>query len=321
VLISTFIVIILYPIYIKLKGLLKSEIVSSLLLTLLILFLIIIPSILIIAVFVNQLVALYPILISKISKSDSIESFILSIPLLSTIFEKISSYMKDLNINLDIQEFLKTVISWVSNFILKEGKDIFINVSFVVFGVILMLFTIFFLFKDGEKLYHWIYKLIPMPEKEKNYIVNSSYKTIQGIVLGSVLTAVAQGILSFIGYYIAGVSFSLFWAIITFFAAFIPIGGASLVWVPVAIYLFFTKGFLVGIIFSIWGTFVISTVDNIIKPIVIGEKANIHPLIMIFAILGGLNMFGFIGIFIAPVIVVIIDNLLNIYYERYSHLN
>jgi predicted PurR-regulated permease PerM len=314
---SFFIAIILYPVYEKLKDKLKSEIIASLITTLLVLFFIIIPSILIVVVFINELSKFYPLIIEKISKADSIESFILSFPLVSYINEKIITYLESVNINLDIQSFFKTSISYIVNVVISQGKNIFINFTFVVVSIIFMLITIFFLFKDGRKFYNWIYKLIPLEKKEKNYIVISSYNAIQGIVLGSFLTAVAQGILSFVGYFFAGVGFSLLWAIVTFFAAFLPIGGASLIWIPVAVYIFFTKGILAGILFSIYGTFIISTVDNIIKPIVIGERANIHPIVMIFAIFGGLNLFGFIGVFIAPIIVVIIYNLLNIYQQRY----
>lgn len=131
------------------------------------------------------------------------------------------------------------------------------------------------------------------------------------------MTAVAQGILSFIGYFFIGLEFSLFWAFVTFLAAFLPIGGASLVWIPVAIYAFFTKGILTGVLFTLYGTFIISTVDNVIKPIVIGDKTNIHPMILVFAILGGLNLVGFLGVFLAPIILVLLDNLLVIYKERY----
>ena len=317
VFLSLFIVVILYPLYEKLRSKIKSDILAALTLTFLVLIFIIIPSILIIAVFINELTKLYPILIEKISKADSVESFILSIPVVSYFHQKIMSYLETLNLKIDIQAFLKTAVSYAVNFLVSKGRTIFIDFSFIVLGIVLMIVTIFFLFKDGKNFYHWIYRLVPMEEKEKNYIVVSTYNTIQGIVLGSFFTAIAQGVLSFIGYYFAGVGFSLFWAIITFFAAFLPIGGASLVWVPIAIYLFFTKGLVVGILFSLYGTFIISTVDNIIKPIVIGGKANIHPLVMIFAILGGLNLFGFVGIFIAPIIVVIIYNLLNIFQERY----
>ena len=315
ILISIFIVAILYPIYIRLKVKIKSEILASLITTLLVVFFLLIPSILIVVVFTNQLIQLYPILIEHISKAENFDSFIKSFPILSGLYEKLEKLTT--NFNIDLHETIKNIVAIGLDFLISQGKNIFINFTLVLIGIAFIAITVFFLFKDGDLLYKKIYSLIPLPEKEKNYIIQSSYNAIQGVVLGSVFTAIAQGILSFIGYYFAGVNFSLFWAILTFFAAFFPIGGAALVWVPIAIYLFFAKGLLVGVLFGLWGTFVISTVDNIIKPIVIGEKTNLHPIIFVFAILGGLNLFGFVGLFIAPIIVVVIDNLLNIYKERY----
>jgi predicted PurR-regulated permease PerM len=274
-----------------------------------------IPSILIVVVFTNQLIQLYPIFIEHISKAENVESFIKSFPVISSLYEKLEKFTA--NFNLDLHSTLKNLVAIVLDFLVSQGKNIFINFTLILIGIAFISITVFFLFKDGHLLYKRIYSLIPLPEKEKNYIIQSSYNAIQGVVLGSVFTAIAQGILSFIGYYFAGVNFALFWAILTFFVAFFPIGGAALVWVPIAIYIFFTKGVIAGILFSLWGTFVISTVDNIIKPIVIGEKTNLHPIVFVFAILGGLNLFGFVGLFIAPIIVVVIDNLLNIYKERY----
>ena len=315
ILISIFIVAILYPIYTKLKSKVKSEILASLITTLLVVFFLLIPSVMIVAVFTNQLIQLYPILIEHVSQADNFESFIKSFPFLSSLYEKIEKITT--NFNLDLHTAIKNVVAIVLDFLVSQGKNIFINFTLILIGIAFISITVFFLFKDGHLLYKKIYSLIPLPEKEKNYIIKSSYNAIQGVILGSVFTAIAQGILSFIGYYFAGVNFALFWAILTFFVAFFPIGGAALVWVPIAVYLFFTKGIIVGVLFSLWGTFVISTVDNIIKPIVIGEKTNLHPIIFVLAILGGLNLFGFVGLFIAPIIVVVIDNLLNIYKERY----
>jgi len=245
ILISIFIVAILYPLYEKIKSKIKSEILASLITTLLVLFFLLIPSVLIVAVFTNQLIQLYPILIEHISQAENFEAFLKSFPLISSMYEKIEKFT--LNFNLDLHTTLKNIVSIVLDFLVLQGKNIFINFTLIVIGIVFISITVFFLFKDGHLLYKRIYNLIPLPEKEKNYIIRSSYNAIQGVVLGSVFTALAQGVLSFIGYYFAGVSFSLFWAILTFFVAFFPVGGAALVWVPIAIYLFFSKGILTGI--------------------------------------------------------------------------
>ncbi|WP_293445783.1 AI-2E family transporter [Persephonella sp.] len=317
IVLSILLTIIFYPLYVRLLKKLKSRIVSSLIMTTVILLFIIIPSILLVAFFVNQIISIYPILIEKISKYKDLDLLLKELPVISKIYSIIENTLQSLNVRVDIGDAIRGIINEVVSFVIQQGKGIFLDVTLLVAGIIFMIVTIFFLFKDGEALFNRIYSIIPLSDKDKSFLISKSYRAIQGVVLGSVLTAVAQGILSFIGYFAIGLEMSYFWAFITFVAAFIPVGGASLVWVPVAIYALLTKGFLTAFLFSLYGTFVISTIDNIIKPVVIGDKTNIHPMILVFAILGGLNFFGFVGIFLAPIIIVMIDNLLYLFREKY----
>ncbi|WP_297455535.1 AI-2E family transporter, partial [Persephonella sp.] len=263
------------------------------------------------------IVTVYPKAIEFISKYKNIDQIVREIPVISHAYKIVMDALKSLNINVDLSDALKNIINQFVSFIIQQGKGLFLNVTLLIIGIVMMIISIFFLFKDGDALYNRIYNIIPLPDKDKNFLISKSYRAIQGVVLGSVLTAIAQGILSFIGYFAIGLEMSYFWAFITFLAAFIPIGGASLVWVPVAIYTLFSKGFIAAFLFTLYGTFVISTIDNIIKPVVIGDKTNIHPMILVFAILGGLKLFGFIGVFLAPIIVVMIDNMLLLFREKY----
>ena len=285
--------------------------------TAMILMFIIIPSITLIAFFINKIITLYPAILENISKYNDLEILLKEIPIISKIYSILENTLKSLNVKVDISDALRGIINEFVSFVIQQGKSIFLDVTLLVVGIVIMIITIFFLFKDGDELYFRVYNIIPLSDKDKTFLLSKSYKAIQGVVLGSVLTAIAQGILSFIGYIAIGLEHSYFWAFITFLAAFIPVGGASLVWIPVAIYTLLSKGFLIGLLFTIYGTFVISTIDNIIKPIVIGDKTNIHPMVLVFAILGGLNLFGFIGLFLAPIIMVMIDNLLVLYREKY----
>ncbi len=321
IVLSVFLAIIFHPAYIFLSKILKSKFLGAFLSTFIILLFIIIPSIFLVIFLSNELLSLYPVIVANVSKIKNIEAIINSIPLLQYFHQKFISFLESLNIHLDLDNILRNFLNKILSFFVTQTKSIFFNLTIFVFDIIMMIISIFFLFKDGEDLYKRVYELIPLTRKEKDFLILKTYRAIQGVVLGSVLTAVAQGILSFIGYFFVGLEFSLFWAFVTFLAAFIPIGGASLVWIPVAVYVFFTKGVLYGILFTLYGTLIISTVDNIIKPIVIGDKTNIHPVILAFAILGGLNLMGFLGVFLAPIILVLLDNLLVIYKNRYvAHL-
>jgi len=315
IIISILITVILYPLKEKLNRYIKNEILVSLICTVIVFIFIIVPSLILILFITNQTLYLYPKFISLVSQENLIEYIIQNLP----FSEKLTSYIGKIDTSLTIQleEVIKSYAHTIFEFILEQSKTILLNIAFVLVGIFLMLLLIFFLFKDGKNFYNRIYKLIPLSDKDKNFIVYKTYQAIQGVVLGSVLTAIAQAILGFIAYFFAGIEFSIFWAFLTFIASFIPIGGASLVWVPLAIYIFLTGSLINGVIFTIWGVAVISMVDNFIKPWVIGDKTNIHPIVLFFAILGGLNLFGFLGIFLAPIIVVLIDNLLKLYQERY----
>jgi predicted PurR-regulated permease PerM len=238
-------------------------------------------------------------------------------PYLYKLYLKLQEfYLNKLNNNFhdSIINFLKQFTAVMFNF----AKTFLSNVILIFIAIFIMAITIFFLFKDGYKLYNLVYSIIPLEKEEKDYLFSNSYAAVQAVILGSVFVAIAQAIASLIGFLVAGVEYSLVLTFLTFFAAFIPFGGASLVWVPVAIYLMVSKGLLVGILFALYGTFVISTVDNIIRPIVVGTKIDMHPMIMFFAIIGGLSTFGFLGIFIAPVIVALIDAFIMLYKKRYG---
>ncbi len=317
IVISILLAVIFYPLNQFFEKIFRSSFFASFFTTFILLSFIIIPSIFLVVFLSNEFLALYPVIVSNISKLKNIENVINSIPVLQYIHQKFLLFLQTLNIQLDLDSVLRNILNRILSFFVSQTKSIFFNITLFVFNLVMMIIAIFFLFKDGKFLYQRVYELIPLSVEEKDFLISKTYKAIQGVVLGSVLTAVAQGILSFIGYFFIGLEFSLFWAFVTFLAAFLPIGGASLVWIPVAIYTFFTKGIITGILFTLYGALIISTVDNIIKPIVIGDKTNIHPMILVFAILGGLNLVGFLGVFLAPIILVLLDNLLVIYKERY----
>ena len=314
--ISILITIIFYPIKKRLDkhfGVFFSSLIS----TLLVLMFIIIPSTVLVIFLTKQIVEFYPQVINFFSSGDLIEKLEKHIPLLAKLDKQIFKFLDSHQITAQIETFIQNYLTTIMRYILLQGKEILFNVILVILGILLMTLTIFFLFKDGEKLYRRVYSLIPLSDKDKNFIVFRTYQAIQGVVLGSIFTAITQGVLGFIAYFTAGIQFALMWAFLTFIASFIPVGGASLVWVPLSLYVLATKGLVPFILFVLWGIFVISSVDNFIKPWIIGDKTNLHPIILFFAILGGLNLFGFLGIFLAPIIVVILDNLLQLYKERY----
>jgi predicted PurR-regulated permease PerM len=134
-----------------------------------------------------------------------------------------------------------------------------------------------------------------------------------------VVTALIQGLLAGAAYWILGVPFPLVLAALTALFSFIPFGGTALVWVPVAIYLLWLAPIWKGIVMLAWGAGVVSTIDQFLKPLLIGHGAQLPTLFLFFSILGGLAAYGFIGLLLGPILLAILITAIQIYREEYQN--
>ena len=125
---------------------------------------------------------------------------------------------------------------------------------------------------------------------------------IYATIYGGVLIAMIQGVLGGLSFWILGLPSPIFWGTAMGLLSFIPIGGTALIWVPAAIILLIEGAVLKGFILLGLGVFVISMVDNLLRPFFISTRTNIHPLLLFFAVLGGVQAFGLIGLFAGPLI-------------------
>ena len=165
------------------------------------------------------------------------------------------------------------------------------------------LITTFFCFRDGELAIKQLrLALGSLPGKYQALYLQAAGDTVRAVVYGIVLAALTQGILAGIGYSVAGVKAPALLGAITALLAMIPIGGAALVWLPVSLSLLFSEQPWQGTGLILWGIFVISTIDNIIRPLVISGAGRIPVLVVLFGVFGGLRAFGIVGLFLGPVI-------------------
>jgi Ca2+-transporting ATPase len=175
-----------------------------------------------------------------------------------------------------------------------------------VMRLAVVLVTLFFCFRDGETAVGQLREgLVSFLGKYQDVYIHAAADTIRAVVYGLVLAALAQGILAGLGYAVAGVKAPVLFASVTALLALVPMG-ATLVWIPLALGLIFTDRYWPGIGLLLWGFFVVSTVDNVIRPIVISGTSHVPFLVVMFGILGGLLAFGAIGLFLGPVILAVL---------------
>ena len=212
---------------------------------------------------------------------------------------------------------LLSAVRWSSEYLAGRASAIARNVVSFLIGLGIMLFTLFFAFRDGAELIRSAEEVIPMAPSDRRRIITRLQQTTLAVVQGLTVTAALQGVLVGLGLWVVGVEFAMLLGTAAFFLAFLPIGGATLVWIPTAIVLFFSGAWLRASIFAVYSMLVVSSVDNFVRPVVIGSQAQLSTPILFFGILGGLQAYGFIGLFFGPAILATFSVLMGIYRERF----
>ena len=221
-------------------------------------------------------------------------------------------------LSIDLSDLLLRATNWVSDQIVGQATALARNVLLSVVNFVLMLVALFFFFRDGEAMAGRVRDLLPMEREHKEAIVARLYTTLTAVVQSMLVTAVTQGVLAGLGYRACGLGFSVFLGFITGLASFLPLAGPAFVWSGVALYLALTGhvGHAVGL--AVWGVLAVSTADNWIKPLFIGGRAKLPTFPLLISILGGLSVYGFLGVFLGPVVLAILFVFVEIYREEYQ---
>lgn len=198
-------------------------------------------------------------------------------------------------------------------FVVSRLRTFFTSSIGSITQLVLMLFTLFFLYRDEEEIGSYFRWLLPLKEGDTDRLVERMKDTITATVLGRLTIAVIQGCLGGIMFAILGVNNALIWSVLMAALGIIPSLGTFLVWGPVAAYLAVTDHWVKALVLAIWGGSVISTIDNFLYPTLVGSKLKLHTVPILFSMLGGVGLFGFTGLLLGPLIVAIADTLLKIW--------
>jgi predicted PurR-regulated permease PerM len=171
--------------------------------------------------------------------------------------------------------------------------------------MVLVIFTLFYMFRDGDRIRNAVYKILPLERIQMHDISMRTKEVVGATIYGVLVISAIQGTLGAIIFWLLGLPSPLLWGVVMFFLSMIPMAGSFLVWVPAAIYLALTgeyvkAGMLVG-----WGAIVIGSIDNFLSPRLVGRRARLHELLIFFSVLGGLQVFGVLGLVLGPVIVAV----------------
>jgi len=215
--------------------------------------------------------------------------------------------------SLDLESLIGRNIERLTTFLLQQVSNFVGNFSAAIVSFGLAVLSMFFFFRDGERLVIRLKELLPMSEDLKTNLTGRLKEVIEASIYGGVLVAALQGILGGLIFWIIGLPSPIFWGTVMAVLSLIPIVGPYLIYIPAGVILILAGSWIRGVVLLGLGIVVASQSDNLLRPIIISSRTRIHTLILFFSILGGLKVFGLLGIILGPVVASVVFTLLEVY--------
>ena len=310
---------IFYPLYSRINKKIPSKNISSLIASVLVVLIITIPLFFVLNTVSKEAYTTYLLSRQKILSWQFLTE---CQPTDKTVCKAVN-YFSDKANQPQVRYYFDTTIKSVTGKVTENISNILFSIPILVLDSFIILFVMFFLFKDGKVFVHKIENMLPLKPNYGKYVIKKLDDMASAVIYGSLIVAIVQGTLGGIGFFIFGLPSPLLWGVIMIFASLLPYIGTSIIWLPASLFLIFSgyvnleTGLIIkGILLMLYGAFIIGMVDNILKPKLIGDKSGLHPVLVLLSVVGGINFLGFIGIIIGPMILAALITFINIYEEE-----
>jgi len=296
VVIGAIIAYMLYPLYSRLVKITKSERFSAIILSLVAITIIALLSALIVPEIITEGGKFYQ------SSEMAFDELRRCSPDSEDLKCKLVTYILR---NVD-EETLKSIVSGVtqrvSDFIMNSAIDFFANLPNLVLQFAIILFSMYYFLHNGKGIVNGTFKILPIRESQKSIIKQRIDDVMKAVIFGNLIIAFIEGIIATIIFLLLGISMSFILGLLVMFFALIPPLGAAIIWAPAAIILFIMGEYTKAIILFVLCLAIMGSMDNLLKPRLIGKKVRLSSLWILLGVLGGMVTFGFVGIFIGPLI-------------------
>lgn len=308
---AAIIAIIFHPLFTRLLQTLKSPSISSIFTLIIVMVIIFLPMTIIATLLISQSVDLYQAVsdgnwIGRVQGVTGWLGHTALAPYLESIKNNWANYAGEAAQGLSI-------------FLFENLKNITQNSVRFVFQFFIMLYTLFFFLKDGAKFLSKMMRLSPLGNEYEAMLYQKFTSTARATLRGTFLVGGVQGLLTGILFWTVGIKGAVIWAVLTMAVAIVPAIGAVIIWLPAGIFMLAMGNIWQGLTILLVGTLIISTIDNFLRPILVGKDTQMHTLIVLFSTLGGIFIFGISGFIIGPIIAALFLSVASIYEHHYRH--
>lgn len=296
-------VIVFYPVHRRLKTRIKGRSLSALLSCLLVVLVVVLPLTVLTMAVVEEIAKVVPNLPTKTELSTT----------QTTVFGRAAEWIQT-RFGIDTlrsQEFIIQQIRQGGERLVGMSLNLAGNIVGAVIKAFFVIFTMYYLFRDADKIVNKLPAALPLKREQSEAIIARTQEVVSASVYGVVTIASLQGFLGGLAFWILGIPSPILWAVLMTFVCMIPLAGSFLVWAPLSIYLMVNGHWTKAIFLIIWGALVVSTIDNFLRPRMIRNQTRLHELFVFFSVLGGISVFGLLGIVLGPVVLAITLGLLQ----------
>ncbi|MEQ1626980.1 MAG: AI-2E family transporter [Nitrospira sp.] len=213
----------------------------------------------------------------------------------------------------DLQSSLVTGVADLGKLLIQQSTSVVTNLVqwAIEFGIVLL--SAFYFFRDGKRIVDWTQENLPITPDRRRLVLTRFDEVVKGAVYGNTIVALLEGFIGWLAFWSVGLPSPILWGAVMAITAYIPFVGAALVWIPAAIYLAIQGAYtqagalvVVGIVLSV-------VIDELVRNMIVGQASKVHSLIMFFSVIGGIQLFGLIGIVAGPLVVAVALTLLETY--------
>lgn len=262
--------------------------------------------------------AVTPVLILGYLLIQSIEELSKGIDEVALIQELEELILSLTGLQIDLIEIVRQTADRLSEAALSGITDVLFSTLHLVLGVLLLIFVLYYLILDGKDLIEWLKQVVPLDMVVIDELMTEANVITWAVLKSHLLVAIIEGILMGIGLYMAGVPNAAFWTVVMIVLSILPVIGASSIWAPAVLYLVYIGELPAALFLFVYGA-VILNIENYIRAILVDRDADLHPAVVLVGVLGGLYVFGILGLFIGPIVLAIFKATVNVFGRQYSH--
>lgn len=308
VFLGTLLAYVCYPLHNMIKKRMENRTIPALIVCLVMILIIFVPLIFLVNVLIKEATVLFIVVKQKLAVGifKGCEN---------NFCQALEQFSNSPEIKYQIQEISKTITNWI----IQRGSDFLLSVPRIILNLVVVFFVMFYSLKDGRKV---LENIKSFNIRKYDHLIIRIKEVIQGVVYGYLLVALIQGAFGALGFFIFGVSSPLFWGLVMAFMALVPMLGTGIIWAPAAVIIFLdgifqdsTSMMLKGIGLFVYSFIFVASSDNFLRPKMMGNKAKIHPAIILLGIFGGMLIFGPLGVIIGPLILAFMAILVKAYME------